>query len=97
MCAFPVTVDYTVSGTEIDYFDQSGTLTRIFLHQTEQDTFTANGRTLVGTPFQFNFDARFDSDGNVTQAFTSRLVENDSAFRTELCLSALVGQIGRSA
>jgi hypothetical protein len=29
----------------------------------------------VGTPFQFNFDARFDSDGNVTQAFTSRLVE----------------------
>jgi hypothetical protein len=75
VCAFPVNVDWTVSGTEIDYFDQSGTLTRIFLHQTEQDTFTANGRTLVGTPFQFNFDALFDSDGNVTQAFTDGVVE----------------------
>src|SRR5215469_2351676 len=42
VCAFPVTVDSTLSGFEIDYFDQSGALTRIFLNQVEQDTFTAN-------------------------------------------------------
>jgi hypothetical protein len=75
VCAFPINVDATVSGTETDYFDQSGTLTRSFFHQVEQDTFTANGRTLVGTPFTFNFDALFDSDGNVTQAFTDGVVE----------------------
>jgi hypothetical protein len=75
VCAFPVNVDWTVSGTETDYYDQSGTLTRSFFHQVEQDTFTANGRTLVGIPFQFNFYALFDSDGNVTQAFTDGVVE----------------------
>ena len=51
VCAFPVNISGTVSGFEIDYRDQSGALTRSFIHQVEQDTFTANGRTLVGDPF----------------------------------------------
>lgn len=63
------------SRTEVDYRDQSGALTRIFAHQLEQDTFTANGTTLVGTPFMFNFEELFDSSGNVTHAYTSGLVE----------------------
>lgn len=75
VCAFPVNVDSIISGTEIDYRDQSGALTRIFLHQVEQDTFTANGRTLVGTPFTFNTQVLFDSNGNVTHIFGSGLVE----------------------
>ncbi len=45
VCAFPINVDITVSGTETDYVDESGALTRIFVHEVEQDTYTANGRT----------------------------------------------------
>ncbi len=75
VCAFPVNVDATISGTETDYVDQSGTVTRIFVHEVEQDTFTANGRTLMGTPFTFNVEVLFDSNGNVTHIFASGLVE----------------------
>jgi hypothetical protein len=75
VCAFPVNVDSTISGTEIDYVDQNGALTRIFIHQVEQDTSTANGKTLVGTPFTFNTEVPFDSSGNVTHIFASGLVE----------------------
>ena len=75
VCAFPINVDSTISGFEIDYVDQSGALTRIFVHQVEQDTFTANGKTLVGTPFTFNTEILFDSDGNVTHVFASGLFE----------------------
>jgi hypothetical protein len=75
VCAFPVNASGTFSGFEIDYRDQSGALTRIFLHQVEQDTYTANGRTLVGIPFTFNSEILFDSNGNVTHSFASGLVE----------------------
>ena len=75
VCAFPINVDSTISGFEIDYVDQSGALTRSFIHQVEQDTFTANGRTLVGTPYTVNTEVLFDSSGNVTQIFGSGLVE----------------------
>jgi hypothetical protein len=75
VCQFPVTVDSTISGFEIDYFDKSGALTRIFDHVVEQDTFTANGKTLVGIPFTFNVQVLFDSSGNVTNIFENGLVE----------------------
>ena len=71
VCAFPVNVDSALSGFEIDYRDQSGALTRIFVHQVEQDTFTANGQTLVGTPYTVNTEVLFDSNGNVTHVFGS--------------------------
>jgi len=75
VCAFPVNVDSIASGFEIDYRDQSGALTRIFVHQVEQDTFTANGRTLVGTPFTFNTQILFDSNGNITHIYANGLFE----------------------
>jgi hypothetical protein len=75
VCAFPINVDSTISGFEIDYVDQNGALTRIYIHQVEQDTFTANGKTLVGTPFTFNTQVLFDSNGNITHIFASGLVE----------------------
>jgi hypothetical protein len=75
VCAFPINVDATFSGIETDFVDQSGALTRILIHQVEQDTFTANGRTLVGIPFTFNLEILFDSDGNVTHVFSSGLFE----------------------
>ena len=75
VCSFPVNVDSTVSGFEIDFFDGSGALTRIYIHNVEQDTFTANGKTLTGIPFTFNIEVLFDSSGNVTNVFASGVVE----------------------
>lgn len=75
VCLFPVDVASTVSGTEIDFVDQGGAVTRIYLYQVEQDTFTANGKTLTGIPFTFNLEVLFDSSGNVTHVFASGLVE----------------------
>ena len=75
VCAFPVNVDSTASGTEIDYVDQSGALTRIFIHSVEQDTFTANGQTLVGDPFTAEFQLLFDSGGSVIHAYGTGLFE----------------------
>jgi hypothetical protein len=75
VCAFPVNVDSTISGTETDYVDQSGALTRIFTHQVEQDTFTANGRTLVGDPFTAEFHVLLDSGGSVVHSYGTGLFE----------------------
>jgi hypothetical protein len=88
LCAFPINVDGTIGGTETDYVDESGALTRIFVHEVEQDTYTANGRTLVGTPFTFNEQVLFDSSGNVTHDFASGLVEKIPLADGSLFISA---------
>ena len=75
VCSFDVNVDSTVSGTEIDFVDQSGNLTHVYVHQVEQDTFTANGKTLTGIPYTLNLDILFDSSGNITHVFSNGLVE----------------------
>ncbi len=74
VCSFPVTVDSTVSGFEIDHVDKSGAV-RVFVHQVEQDTFTANGKMLVGLPFTINAEILFDSSGNVTNLFSNGVFE----------------------
>jgi hypothetical protein len=74
VCSFPVTVDVTASGFEIDHLDKSGAL-RIFLHQVDQDTFTANGKMLVGLPYTLNGEILVDSSGNVTNFFVNGIYE----------------------
>jgi hypothetical protein len=75
VCAFPVTVEFSVSGTEIDFFDESGNLTRVQIHNTEQDVFTANGKTLVGLPYTFNLQIIVDPDtGEFEHIFASGVV-----------------------
>lgn len=75
VCPFDVNVQSVVSGFEIDYFDGAGNIVRAQIHQVEQDTFTANGKTLTGIPFTFNLDIRLDSTGDVTSAVATGLVE----------------------
>lgn len=75
ICSFPVVVDSVVRGTEIDYFDATGAPTMILVHQVEQDTFTANGKSLTGTPYTAEIQVLFDAQGNVTHIFASGLVE----------------------
>ena len=72
---FPVEIYSVVSDTEIDYFDKNGTLTRIYIHATEQDTFTANGKTLVGLPYTYDIEQIFDGDGNLIHYYASGGVE----------------------
>jgi hypothetical protein len=75
VCSFPVTVVYSGTGTETDFFDRDGNLTRIQIHQVEQDVFTANGKTLVGVPYTFNLQVLFDAEtGEVTHVFASGIV-----------------------
>jgi len=75
VCSFDVSVSSDLTGTEIDYFDQSGALTRVYVHQVEQDTFSANGKSITGLPFTFTLEVLFDSSGNVTHIYASGLVE----------------------
>lgn len=61
ICAFSIHVDSTMLVSEQDFFDQDGALIRIKTHNVEQDTFTANGKTLVGLEFSFNNDWIIDN------------------------------------
>jgi hypothetical protein len=75
VCPFDVNVESVVSGFEIDYSDQAGNIVRAQLHQTEQDSFSANGKTLTGIPFTFNLDIRVDSNGDTTSVVATGVVE----------------------
>jgi hypothetical protein len=74
-CPFPVTVDISSVGTETDFVDSSGAVTRILLHFVEQDTFSANGKTLIGEPYTANAEFLFDSSGNLTHLFGQGVIE----------------------
>ena len=74
VCAFPVSVSITQSGTETDFVDQSGAFTMIHIHTVEQDVFSANDKTLTGLLYTFNVDVLFDSSGNVTHVYASGVV-----------------------
>jgi hypothetical protein len=68
VCAFPLTVRAIGSGTEWDFFDASGALTRTEIHANEQTTYSANGNSLTSLPFTYEISLRFDSAGNITTA-----------------------------
>lgn len=74
-CSFPITVDSTSDLTETDFVDQSGSLTRLTFDGVEQDTFTANGNTLVGDPYHLHVTFVFDESGNVTHIYGQGVVE----------------------
>lgn len=75
VCSFPVTVDFTQTGTDTYFFDRNGDVERIAGHVVEQDTFTANGKTVAGSQYNFNVRVLFDSDaGVVTNVFASGVI-----------------------
>jgi hypothetical protein len=88
VCAFDINVVSTVNGTQTDFVNESGVLTRRQFHVVEQDTFTANGKTLEGLPFTFNVEVLFDSSGNETHNYASGLVERIVLPNGDLFLSA---------
>ena len=50
LCSFPITVVESRDITETDFVNASGAITRLQVHVVEQDTFSANGKTLIGEP-----------------------------------------------
>ena len=75
ICDFQVNVDSAINMTETDYFGENGALMRMKWHFKEQDTFTANGKTLIGLPYTSNVEWLFDSSGNVIQINAGGVVE----------------------
>jgi len=71
VCPFTVTVDSNVDLTLLQFGDGSGAITRWNGHVVEQDTFSANGKSLTGLPVTFEFQALFDSAGGLTHFFES--------------------------
>ncbi len=68
LCSFPVTVNYNGSSHEIDFYKKDGTTTYTG-HDLVQDTYTANGITLVGDPFTTIYRYKFDGNGNLIAAW----------------------------
>jgi hypothetical protein len=75
LCSFPVTVDGSVVIDEKRFYDNDGALTALDRHSVEQDTFSANGRSLTGSPFSSNFFHPFDADGNNFHAYLTGVLE----------------------
>ena len=91
---FPVEIYSVVSDTEIDYFDKNGTLTRIYIHATEQDTFTANGKTLVGLPYTYDIEQIFDGEGDAGERADVLARRKCRIDRARLGVGAIGGHIG---
>ena len=75
ICAFPISLDGIVNISQTDFTDSSGALTRSRSHVVQQDTFYANGKTLLGSPYTFNAEILFDDSGTMTHFFASGVIE----------------------
>jgi hypothetical protein len=71
VCPFPVTVHSMLTGFQTTFFDRDGNVTRVVIDTAEQDTFTANGKTLVGLPFTFKVTLLFDENGELTHIYAT--------------------------
>jgi len=71
LCGFPITIHSQVTGDFMALFDEAGSWIRSVEQDVEQDTFSANGTTLVGLPYRFNGITALDADGNLTTMFMS--------------------------
>jgi len=74
VCSFDLMSGATIQFTERDYFT-SGVLARSAFHLVEQDSFDANGVTLISDWMDSNFEFRFDASGNVTTAYYNGIIE----------------------
>lgn len=74
-CAFPITVDSTMTESDRFFSDQSGALTMASGIVTEQDSFSANGKSLTGLAYTYSIHAYFDSSGNITNVYTDGVTE----------------------
>jgi hypothetical protein len=69
VCQFDIQVDSISTIKGENFFDNQGLLKRMHWHFDQQDTFTANGHTLIGIPYASNVEWYFDSSGNPTHIY----------------------------
>ncbi len=74
MCPFEVTVSNVNEGHYILFFDKNGNVIGEKDSVVEQDTFTANGKTLVSMPYTFEIKLTVDSSGNFSSFYASGVV-----------------------
>jgi hypothetical protein len=55
LCNFPIELEGTQTFKSTTFYDNNGAITERNTHGFEQDTFSANGKTLQGEPYPFNF------------------------------------------
>jgi hypothetical protein len=61
LCSFPVQASYTQTVARTSFFDDSGNLVRRHAVITEQDTFSANGKTLSGEPYTGSVETYYEN------------------------------------
>ena len=74
LCGFPIEIVSQGSGFDIFFTDKAGELARIQGHVTAQDTFSANGVTLVGERYRASAQLLF-SDGDLVEYRLSGVLE----------------------
>jgi hypothetical protein len=70
LCSFPIVLDYTQDRTITTFYGSDGVITKRITTGTEQDTFTANGKTVVGDPYHFTVLAEFENGVRVSRYWT---------------------------
>jgi hypothetical protein len=88
VCSFAFSIDSHADILAIHFFDKNGALIRIYNHVDEQDTFSANGKTLVGLQFPFDIEALYAKDGTLTSLTAVGVVEKVRLPDGRLFLSA---------
>jgi hypothetical protein len=73
ICGFSVLVTETSSNVIIRHEGQAGT--HVLAHATVQDSFSANGVTLVGEPYRQTISLDFSPSGDLEKAFTVGVYE----------------------
>ena len=67
LCSFAIDVSYTQQGTATTFYDNQGAVSRRINDGTEQDTFSANGKTLAGDTYHFMYMAVFENGVRVSR------------------------------
>ncbi len=65
LCSFPVNVSVYFAWSWIDFYDDAGNWTMEIFHQAEQDTFTANEKTVVTDLYQNSGYYKVDANGEL--------------------------------
>jgi hypothetical protein len=74
LCGFPIQFSSEGTGFAVFFSDPAGALVQIQAHVTGQDTFSANGVTLVGSPYRTLAKLVF-SDGQLVEYHASGVLE----------------------
>lgn len=75
VCAFDIAVHSSIAARYTQTLDEAGNQTMWLERGVEQDTFSANGKTLVGLPFKYVGQVHSDASGTWTSYYAMGGVE----------------------